>query len=102
VACSEQAGLGVGYEEPDEGQGDDVEEADAPEDLFDSCGERFARVGRLGCCEADEFGAGEGEGSGDKYADEAFEAVVEGSGVRPVFSANVAAGGGAADVDNDS
>lgn len=45
----------------DEHQGHNVKEGDAPEDLLDGAGEGFARIGCFCCCEADEFGAGEGE-----------------------------------------
>lgn len=44
------------------------------------------------CCgETDEFGSREGECGGDEDVAEAFEAVVEGSRVGPVFAADVAA-----------
>jgi hypothetical protein len=44
---------------------------------------------RLGCGQADEFCAGEGEGGCDKDVAEAFEAVVEGAWVGPVHASYV-------------
>ena len=92
----------VGDEQADEGEGDDVEEGDAPEDLFDGSGEGAARVGGFGGGEADEFGAGECEGCGDEDGAEALEAVVEGAWAVPVPPADVAVVGEAADVDYDA
>ena len=92
----------VGHEQADEDEGDDVEEADAPEDLLDGCGQGFARVGGLGGGESDELRAGEGKGRGHEDGAEAFEAVVEGAGVGPVFAADVAAVGAASDVEDDA
>ena len=99
---ADESGVGVGHEEADEDERDDVEEADAPEDLLDGCGQGFAGVGRLGGGQADELGAGEGEGCGDEDGAEAFEAVVEGAWVGPVFAADVAAVGAASDVEDDA
>lgn len=84
-------GGGVGDEEADDGDGDDVEEGDAPEYLFDGCWEGFGGVVSFCCGETDEFGAGKGEGGCDEDVAEAFEAVVEGSWVSPVFTSYVAA-----------
>ena len=77
AAAVQEARVGVGDEEADEGQGHDVEEGDAPEDLFDGGGEGFAWV--FGFCggEADQLGAGEGECCCDEGGAESFEAVVE-------------------------
>ena len=92
----------VGHEQADEDEGDDVEQADAPEDLLDGCGQGFARVGGLGGGESDELGAGKGKGRGHEDGAEAFEAVIEGAGVGPVFAADVAAVGAASDVEDDA
>ena len=70
--------------------------------MLDGGRERFARVGGFGGRETDELGAGEGEGCRDEDGAEAFEAVVEGAGVGPVFAADVAFSRGAAYVDDDS
>ncbi|KFY71690.1 hypothetical protein V499_08117 [Pseudogymnoascus sp. VKM F-103] len=102
LVAGEEAGVVVGDEEADEGQADDVEEGDAPEDLLDGCGEGFSRVGGLGGGEADEFGAGEGEGRVDEDGAEALEAVAEWAGVDPEFAADVAGGGSADAVDDDA
>ncbi len=91
-----------GTRRPTRRQGDDVEEGDAPEDLFDGGGQGLARVGGLGGGETDELGAGEGEGGRHEDAYEALEAVVKCAWVRPVLSADIAAGGGATDVDDDA
>ena len=71
--------------------------------MFDGGGEGFAGVCGFGCCKADEFGAGEGEGSGDKDGTKTFEAIVEGAWVTPVLAANEGgAGSSAADVEDDA
>ena len=59
---ADEARIRVGDEQADEGQRDDVEDADPPEHLLDGRGERFTRVGCLGGGEAHELGAGESEG----------------------------------------
>jgi hypothetical protein len=89
-------------QQADEGQGDDVEEGDAPKDLLDGGGEGLARVLRLGRGEPDKFGAGEGEGRGDEDGAYAFETVVEGAGVVPKATTDVAVIGEAANVDDDA
>ena len=99
---ADEASVRVGHEEADENEGDDVEEADAPEDLLDRCGEGLAWVGGLGRCEPDELGAGEGEGSGHEDGTKTFEAVVEGAGVGPVFATDIAAVGATSDIEDNS
>lgn len=82
--AADETAIVIGYQETHEGEGNDVEETDAPEDLLHGSGKRLARVGRLGRTEADEFGAGKGEGGGHEDGAKTFEAVVEGTGVLPV------------------
>jgi hypothetical protein len=104
AAASEETGVVVRHEESGDGERDHVEEQDAPEDLLDSFGEFDARVPCLGCCETDEFGSREREGGRDEDAAEAFEAVVEGAGLVPCASAQVASvvGRDATAVDDDA
>ena len=90
----------VGHQQPHDRERDEVEERDAPEDLLAGGGQRAARVGRLGRGEADELRAAEGEGRRHEDGAEAFEAVVEGAGIVPVFHANVGAAGAAAYVED--
>ncbi len=97
---ADEAGVGVGNQKADEGEGDDVEEADTPEDLLDRCGEGLAGVGGFGCGKTDEFGAGKGKGGGHKDRAEAFEAVVEGAGVLPVAASNKWSVGSSTDVED--
>lgn len=89
-------------QEADEGERNNVEEGDAPEDLFDGGGERFAWVNRLGGRKPNQLSAGKSEGGRDEDGAEAFEAVVEGTWVVPETAANVAVVRKAADVDDDA
>ena len=83
---AEEALLVVRDEQADQGQGDDVEEGDAPEDLLDGGGQRLSRVGRLGSGETDEFRAGEGEGGRDEDATQSLKTVVESAWVSPILA----------------
>lgn len=93
---------GVGDIEADEEDGDDVEEEDAPEDVFDDAGDVFVRGGRLAGGDGDGFCAAVGEGGGHEDGGESADAADEG-GARetPVFPADVVVGGVAAGVDGD-
>jgi hypothetical protein len=92
----------VWHEQANKGERDDVEECDAPKDLFDGGREGLARVDRLGGGEADELGAREGEGGRDEDGTEALEAVVKGTRVVPVPTTDIAVVGIAAYVDNNT
>jgi hypothetical protein len=73
AAVSEKSGVVVVDEETDEGEGQDVEEGDAPEDLLDRRGERLARVLGFGCSETDKLGSREGERCCHEHSAEADE-----------------------------
>lgn len=77
----QQAGFVIRDQEADDGQGDDIEEADTPEDLFHGRGEGLAGVGSFSGSQTDQFGTGEGEGSVDEHTAETFEAIVESAGI---------------------
>ena len=85
AAVSEESGVVVVDEETDEGEGQDVEEGDAPEDLLDRRRERLARVLGFGCSETDKLGSGEGEGCCHEHSAEANESG-ERAGVLPPLS----------------
>ena len=97
-ARTDEARIVIRNQEADEGKRNNVKKTDSPEDLLHRCRERFARVCRLCSCEANEFGASEGERGGDENRAEAFEAVVECSWVRPIFATNIRASGASADI----
>ena len=86
----EQAWVVERDEQTNKCKGHDVEERDAPKDLLDRSWEGFAWVGSFGSRQTNEFGAGEGKGCSDEDTASPFEAVVKGTGVNPVFAANVA------------
>lgn len=100
--AAEKARLGVGNQQSDEGEGDDVEEEDTPEDLFDGGGQRLARVCGFGGSKTDQLSTGEGEGGGDEHAAKTLEAVVESTGVVPVSTANVVAVRPTANIEDDT
>ena len=102
VAGADEARVVVGDEKTDNGEGDDVKEADAPEDLLDGRGEGLTRVAGLCGGETDQFGAGKGEGCGHEDGAEAFETVVEGAWVGPVFTTDVGAVWAAANVEDNA
>ena len=80
----ERGGLGIGAggaeeirvvgwkDQADDEEAEDVEGGDAPENLAGSFWEGFAGIGRFCGGEADELGAGEGEGGGDENGAETF------------------------------
>lgn len=78
-ATADEARVGVGDQEPDKGQGQNVEERNAPEHLLDGAGKRLLRRFRLGGGETDQLGAGKGEGGRDEDAAHAGEAVGKGT-----------------------
>jgi hypothetical protein len=91
----------VGNDQTDNGQGYDVEERNAPEDLLDGGGQRLSGIGSFRCSKTNQFGSREGKGCVDEDTTKALEAVVKGSWIAPELSANVAALGTATDVDDD-
>lgn len=98
-----EAGGGVGDVEPDEEDGDDVEEEDAPEDVFDDAGDVLVRGRRLAGRDGDGFRAAVGEGGGDEDGGEAADAADEGgAGETPVGAADVVVVDVAAGVDGDA
>ena len=100
--ATDQALIGVRNQKAHKRQGDNIEERDAPEDLFYSGRERFSRVSRLGGGKADKFGPDEGESSGDEDAAKTLETVVEGARVAPVLPTDIASVRASSAVKNDS
>ena len=85
----EKVRLSVWDEKPDQGQGDNVEEGDSPEHLFDGSWERLAGISGFGSGQTDQLGTTERKRGRDEDAAQSFEAMVERAGVVPVPSTNV-------------
>jgi hypothetical protein len=102
VLCRQARG-GIRDIQTDDEDGDDVEEEDAPEDVFDDAGDVFVRGRRLAGGDGDGFCAAVGEGGGYEDGGETADAADEGgAGETPVFAADVVVGGVAAGVDGDA
>lgn len=98
IALSQQSGVVVGDQQANQCKSDNIEERDAPKDLFDCAWERLARVRSLCGSKTNQLGACKCKSGSDEDAAEPFEAVVEGPWVDPVLAANVSSVGGAAAV----
>lgn len=92
----------VGDEQANKGERDHVEEGNTPEHLLDSSGERLAGVGSLGGSQTNQLGTSKGEGCINEHTAKTLEAIVEGTGVVPVASTNIATLGATTTVQNDS
>lgn len=71
--AAQKLGVGVVDEQTDEGKRQDVEERDAPEDLFDRRGQGPGRVLGLSSSKSDQLSTREGEGGCDEDTAEADE-----------------------------
>ena len=94
--------IGVLDQETDDGQGDHVEQRNTPEYLLDGSWERLARVRCLGSSQTNQFSSSESKGSVDEGTAETLEAMVESTGIMPVFATDIASLGTATAVDNDA
>jgi hypothetical protein len=83
---SKESWISIWNTKADQDQRHDVEKANSPEHLFHRRGQRFPRVGSLGCGKADKLCACKGKCCGDKYGTDTFESVVESSRVVPVLA----------------
>ena len=101
--AEEEVGVGGDDQADDEGV-DDVEEEDAPEDLFRGPRKGLHRVRSFGGRKASQLRTAEGEGRGHEDGAEALEAVAERTRIVPVVRANVATriGRNSTAVDNDT
>lgn len=80
----------VREEKTDEQQTDDVDDGDTPKGVLDGRGHGLARVRGFGSSQANEFGAGEGEGRRDEHRAHALESVGECSRIAPESATDVA------------
>lgn len=102
VGLVDEAGVGVGDQKANEREGDDIEQADTPEDLFHGCWEGFSGVGRFGCSKTDEFGSSKGESGSNEDRTKSFEAVIESTGVLPEFPSDIATSASSTNVKDDA
>ena len=71
---AQQARVGIGDEQADDEDGQDVEEQDPPEDLPHGARDVSARIGRFTRSDADQLGALEGEADDHRHTDEGGKA----------------------------
>lgn len=58
TCATDEAGLIVGDEEADDGEGGDVDDGDTPEGTFDGTRHRLTGIGGFGRSQSNQFGAG--------------------------------------------
>jgi hypothetical protein len=77
-------------DETEDKQRNNVEESNAPEDLLGCLGNSLARIIALCRSETNELSTSEGKGGYDENGTKALKAVLERTGIAPVFTTNIA------------